>query len=50
MLDNSLGGQLYSGGSTTVQAASIDNSSQGQISAQGDLNLTTAQEINNASG
>ncbi|HFG4596609.1 hemagglutinin repeat-containing protein [Acinetobacter baumannii] len=50
VLDNSLGGQLYSGGSTTVQAASIDNSSQGQISAQGDLNLTTAQEINNASG
>ncbi|WP_407503435.1 hemagglutinin repeat-containing protein [Acinetobacter baumannii] len=50
VLDNSLGGQLYSGGSTTVQAASIDNSAQGQISAQGDLNLTTAQEINNASG
>ncbi|WP_373357803.1 hemagglutinin repeat-containing protein [Acinetobacter lactucae] len=50
VLDNSLGGQLYSGGSTTVQAASLNNSSQGQISTQGDLNLTTAQEINNAGG
>lgn len=50
VLDNSLGGQLYSGGSTKVQAASVDNSSQGQISAQGDLNLTTAQGINNAGG
>ncbi|WP_413784432.1 hemagglutinin repeat-containing protein [Acinetobacter sp. ACIN00229] len=50
VLDNSLGGQLYSGGSTTVQAASVDNSSQGQISTQGDLNLTTAQGINNAGG
>lgn len=50
VLDNSLGGQLYSGGSTTVQAASLNNSSQGQISAQGDLNLTTAQGINNTGG
>ncbi|WP_165382243.1 ESPR-type extended signal peptide-containing protein [Acinetobacter pittii] len=50
VLDNSLGGQLYSGGSTTVQAASLNNSSQGQISTQGDLNLTTAQGINNAGG
>ncbi len=50
VLDNSLGGQLYSGGSTTVQAASLNNSSQGQISTQDDLNLTTAQEINNAGG
>ncbi|MFH4351457.1 hypothetical protein WAJ70_20420, partial [Acinetobacter baumannii] len=31
VLDNSLAGQLYSGGQTTIKAASVDNSAQGQI-------------------
>ncbi|MDC4841033.1 hemagglutinin repeat-containing protein, partial [Acinetobacter baumannii] len=50
VLDNSLAGQLYSGGQTTIKAASVDNSAQGQINSQGDLNITTAQDINNTEG
>ncbi|MFH3721828.1 hypothetical protein WAI01_21195, partial [Acinetobacter baumannii] len=40
----------YSECKTTIKAASVDNSAIEQINSQGDLNITTAQDINNTEG
>ncbi|MBK0063986.1 MULTISPECIES: filamentous hemagglutinin N-terminal domain-containing protein [unclassified Acinetobacter] len=49
-LDNSQSGQLISAGNTQIESKQLGNSQQGLINAQGDLNITTQQEVNNAAG
>ncbi|MFW1736999.1 hemagglutinin repeat-containing protein [Acinetobacter sp. ULE_I046] len=43
-------GQIHSGADQQITAQSVDNSAQGQITAQGQLNIQSQAEINNQMG
>ena len=43
-------GQIHSGADQQITAQSVDNSAQGQMTAQGQLNIQSQAEINNQTG
>ncbi|MFW1974220.1 hypothetical protein, partial [Acinetobacter bereziniae] len=43
-------GQIHSGSEQQITAQSVDNSVQGQITAQGQLNIQSQAAINNQTG